>query len=250
MKIEIPTNCPSCSSKLDLVNGQLFCRNKSLCPAQSSKLIENFCSKTKLKGFGPQTIAKLGITKISELFFLTNEELVRAVGDKVATKLTAELDVKLRQDVDFGLVLGSLGIPLIGEVAARKLSQLYNDFDSVKAEGKAGVNLASWKTSAAGRDVMELPWKFGVKQATEASSEPKQSNGLTVCITGKLNDYKNRGEAAAYLESLGYTVKASVTKDVNYLICEDESKTGSSSYKKAQSLGIEILTIKILLENN
>lgn len=248
MKIEIPTNCPSCSSKLDLVNGQLFCRNKSLCSAQSSKLIENFSSKMKLKGFGPQTIAKLEITKISELFFLTSEELVRAVGDKVAMKLLDELDTKLRGNVDFGQVLGSLSIPLIGEVKARALSQLYNDFQSVKAEGKAGEHLAAWKTSPSGIDVMELPWKFSKQQAVEASSEPKPSNGLVVCITGKLSNYKNRSEASAYLESLGYTVKSSVTKDVNILICEDETKRGSSSYKKAELLGIDILTIEQLLK--
>lgn len=248
MKIEIPTNCPSCSSKLDLVNGQLFCRNKSLCSAQSSKLIENFSSKMKLKGFGPQTIAKLEITKISELFFLTSEELVRAVGDKVAMKLLDELNTKLRGNVDFGQVLGSLSIPLIGEVKARALSQLYNDFQSVKAEGKAGEHLAAWKTSPSGIDVMELPWKFSKQQAVEASSESKPSNGLVVCITGKLSNYKNRSEASAYLESLGYTVKSSVTRDVNILICEDETKRGSSSYKKAELLGIDILTIEQLLK--
>lgn len=247
MRIEIPTNCPSCGSKLDLVNGQLFCRNKSLCPDQSSKLIENFCTKMKLKGFGPQTLLKLEVTKVSELFFLTKEDLVRAVGDKVATKLEIELDTKLRQDIDFGSVLGSLSIPLIGEVAARKLSQLYNDFDSVKAEGKAGEHLASWKKSPAGQDVMSLPWKFGKVRETEVNPTT-ESNGLVVCITGKLNDYKNRADASKYLESLGFTMKTSVTKAVNYLICEDESKIGSSSYKKALSLGIDILTIKNLLE--
>lgn len=248
MKIEIPLNCPSCGSKLDLVNDQLFCRNKSMCPAQSSKLIENFCSKMKLKGFGPQTIAKLEITKVSELFFLTKEDLVRAVGDKVATKLELELETKLRQDVDFGSVLGSLSIPLIGEVAAKKLSQLYNDFQSVKAEGKAGENLASWKNTPAGQDVINLPWKFSGARETQVTPAT-ESNGVVLCITGKLNDFKNRADATKYLESLGYTVKPSVTKAVNYLICEDETKIGSSSYKKAQSLGIEVLTIKILLEN-
>lgn len=247
MKIEIPIHCPSCSSKLDNVNGQLFCRNKSLCPAQSSKLIENFSSKMKLKGFGPQTIAKLELTKISELFYLTKEDLVRAVGEKVGDKLLSELESKVRSEPDFGQVLGALGIPLIGEVAAKKLSQLYNDFDSVKAEGKAGVNLASWKTSPAGKDVMELPWNFGKAQELSVNLAT-ESNGFVVCITGSLDDYKNRNEATAFLESLGCTVKKSVTKDVTHLICEDESKIGSSSYKKAQTLGIDILTIKQFLE--
>lgn len=256
MKIEIPTQCPSCGSKLDLVNGQLFCRNKSNCPAQSSKLIENFCSKMKLKGFGPKTIEKLELTKISELFYLTEEDLVRAVGSKVATKLISELNTKVRGDIDFGSVLGSLGIPLIGEVAAKKLSQNCTSFHDVKADGKAGENYRAWLNSPQGKVVIELPWKFstgirGTKANIITTDDlVAQPNGIAVCITGSLQDFANRTDATNYLESLGYTVKKSVTKDVKYLICEDESKRSSSSYKKAETNGIEILSIKELLEKN
>ncbi|BBJ33891.1 NAD-dependent DNA ligase subunit B [Escherichia phage SP15] len=256
MKIEIPTQCPSCGSKLDLVNGQLFCRNKSNCPAQSSKLIENFCTKMKLKGFGPKTIEKLELTKISELFYLTEEDLVRAVGSKVAAKLISELNTKVRGDIDFGSVLGSLGIPLIGEVAAKKLSQNCTSFHDVKADGKAGENYKAWLNSTQGKDVIELPWKFttGIKGAKAeviiTDGLVAQPNGITVCITGSLQDFANRTDATNYLEGLGYTVKKSVTKDVKYLICEDESKRSSSSYKKAETNGIEILSIKELLEKN
>ncbi|EJP1088805.1 hypothetical protein NVD85_004365 [Salmonella enterica] len=256
MKIEIPTQCPSCGSKLDLVNGQLFCRNKSNCPAQSSKLIENFCTKMKLKGFGPKTIEKLELTKISDLFYLTEEDLVGAVGSKVATKLISELNTKVRGDIDFGSVLGSLGIPLIGEVAAKKLSQNCTSFHDVKADGKAGENYKTWLNSPQGKDVIELPWKFskGIRGAKAdiiiTDDLVAQPNGITVCITGSLQDFANRTDATNYLESLGYTVKKSVTKDVKYLICEDESKRSSSSYKKAETNGIEILSIKELLEKN
>ncbi|QXV85278.1 NAD-dependent DNA ligase B subunit [Escherichia phage TrudiRoth] len=256
MKIEIPTQCPSCGSKLDLVNGQLFCRNKSNCPAQSSKLIENFCTKMKLKGFGPKTIEKLELTKISELFYLTEEDLVGAVGSKVATKLISELNTKVRGDIDFGSVLGSLGIPLIGEVAAKKLSQNCTSFYDVKADGKAGENYKTWLNSPQGKDVIELPWKFstgirGTKADIIITDDlVAQPNEITVCITGSLQDFANRTDATNYLESLGYTVKKSVTKDVKYLICEDESKRSSSSYKKAETNGIEILSIKELLEKN
>lgn len=256
MKIEIPTQCPSCGSKLDLVNGQLFCRNKSNCPAQSSKLIENFCTKMKLKGFGPKTIEKLELTKISELFYLTEEDLVGAVGSKVAAKLISELNTKVRGDIDFGSVLGSLGIPLIGEVAAKKLSQNCTSFHDVKADGKAGENYKTWLNSPQGKDVIELPWKFstgirGTKAGIIITDDlVAQPNGITICITGSLQDFANRTDATNYLESLGYTVKKSVTKDVKYLICEDESKRSSSSYKKAETNGIEILSIKELLEKN
>lgn len=254
MKIEIPINCPSCGSKLDLVNGQLFCRNKTSCPAQSSKLIENFCKKMKLKGFGPETIKKLELTLISELFYLTYEDMAGELGSKIAAKLDSELEIKVRGEVDFGSVLGSLGIPLIGEVAAKKLSQNCISFKDVKADGKAGENYKTWMNSPQGEDVINLPWNFS-KGLSGTKAElliiddlVAQPNGITVCITGSLQDFANRTDATTYLENLGFTVKKSVTKDVQYLICEDESKRGSSSYKKAESNGIEILSIKNLLE--
>jgi NAD-dependent DNA ligase len=248
MKIEIPSSCPSCGTHLLNINGQLFCTNKVDCPAQSSKLVENFCSKMKIKGFGPATIEKLEISTISELYHLSMYELTEAVGEKVATKLEAELNEKLRSTVDFASVLGSLSITLIGQVAASKIASKYNSFEDAKADGKAGQNLLAWKDSVVGQDVMTLPWKFGGAQAKAVTTVDAKTLGIDVCITGSLEDFPNRTEATKYLEQLGFSVKKDVTKTVQYLICEDESKIGSSSYKKAQSRGIPILTIKTLVQ--
>ena len=241
-----PTSCPSCGGKLELVNAQLFCRNSENCPAQSSKLLENFCKKMKLKGFGPAAIEKIGLVRISDLFYVTLNDLHEAVGIKTGDKLADELADKLHVEMDFGQFLGSLGIPLIGEVAARKLAAKYNNLEDVVAEGKAGENLKTWKNSSIGKDIMEVPWKFGGAKETSVNLATK-SLGISICITGSLNDYKNRSDASSYLESLGFTVKKSVTKDVRYLICEDASKRSSSSYLKAMEMGIEILSINELI---
>lgn len=247
MKIEIPDNCPSCGTKLVNRNGQLFCVNTDDCPGQNSKLLENFCSKMKVKGFGPATLEKLDISTVSELYDLSKAELVEAVGDKVATKLESELNEKLRGTVDFASLLGSLGITLIGQVAASKIAAQYNNFVDAKATGKAGENLQAWKNTATGKDIMSIPWNFGEAQANAATTVDAKSLGIDVCITGSLDDYPNRMEATKYLEQHGFGVKKDVTKTVQYLICEDETKIGSSSYKKAQSRGIPILTIKQLI---
>lgn len=244
LKIEIPANCPSCGSSLELVNSQLFCRNKTTCPAQSSKLLENFCSKLKLKGFGPKTLEKLGITSIPELWYLTSKDLNLAVGDKVGTKLNLELESKLRTAVLFQDVLSSLGIPLLGDVAARKLAVNFNSFKGITAEGKLGESLASWLASDMGKEVVALPWTFVHKSATPAS----KSLGIEVCITGVLKDFKNRRDAKEYLTNLGVSVKDNMVKSVSYLICEDDTKKTSASYKKAEQNGTPILTIKELLE--
>jgi DNA ligase (NAD+) len=65
-----------------------------------------------------------------------------------------------------------------------------------------------------------------------------------VVITGKLNDYKNRNEAKAYLEGLGFSVKPSVTKKTDYLVDEEGRK--SSSRTKAESYGVTITSINEL----
>ncbi|QYC51526.1 putative NAD-dependent DNA ligase, subunit B [Erwinia phage KEY] len=247
MKINIPSNCPSCGSKLELLNAQLFCRNTELCPAQNSKIIENFCSKMKLKGFGPSTIEKLQIIGIGEMLYLTLADIQEVMGEKMAAKLYAELEAKLHQNIDFGQFLGSLSIPLIGEVAARKIAQKYNSLSEAQADGKAGENLKAWKNSPIGKEVMAAQWNFS--RARETSVNPDAENlNIAVCITGSLVDFKNRSDASSYLESLGLTVKKSVTKDVKYLILEDESKRSSSSTLKAISNGVEIVTINQLKE--
>lgn len=247
MKIIFPSNCPSCGSKLELVNAQLFCRNSELCPAQNSKIIENFCSKMKLKGFGPSTIEKLELNGISELLDLTLLDIQEVMGEKMAAKLYAELEAKLHQNIDFGQFLGALSIPLIGEVAARKISQKYNSLEEAQADGKAGENLKSWKASVIGKEVLKAGWNFSRVRETSVNPNTESLN-IAVCITGSLVDFKNRSEASSYLESLGLTVKKSVTKDVKYLILEDESKRSSSSTLKAISNGVEIVTIKQLKE--
>ncbi|ASV43440.1 DNA ligase [Vibrio phage JSF12] len=255
--IQIPTECPSCQSKLVKVNGQLFCRSTS-CPAQSSKLVENFCKKNKIKGFGEKTVAKLGLSSIPELLNLTEHTLIDTLGEKVGSKLF--LEVQSIKNLTFAQVLGSLGINLIGTVAAEKVAVICGDFTEITPQNlataglgeKATQSLTSWVNSLDGQDTIEAFSSFMVFEANTTGSRSEEFavnyEPVDICITGSLLDFKSRSEAAAYLKQFGITVKDSVTKTVKYLVCEDEKKTSSSSYKKAQAAGIPILSIKNLLE--
>jgi len=69
-----PTNCPACSSILVWINDQLFCK-QSDCSAQSTKKIEHFAKTLKIKGLGPATIEKLGLSDYHDIFSLTQEEI-------------------------------------------------------------------------------------------------------------------------------------------------------------------------------
>jgi len=66
------------------------------------------------------------------------------------------------------------------------------------------------------------------------------STSGVICLSGSLSSYKTKAEATAELESLGYEVKSSVTKDVTILVNETGVETAKTL--KALEKGIQIVT--------
>ena len=242
MKIEIPTCCPTCDSELEQINSQLFCRNKS-CGAQFSKRLEAFTKKMNMKGFGPKTLEKLDLKSFEELYTIYLEDLENVLGEKTAAKLYAE--IQKSKNTSFARFLAALSIPLIGDTAAKKIARFANSLEEITEENlieagvgpKARENILYWLSDNL---PLNLPISF------EAVKEPKIQNKGTVCITGKLTNFKNRTDAKEFLESLGYKVTTSVTSKTDYLV--DEEGRESSKSKKAEQLNVKIVTIKQLEE--
>jgi NAD-dependent DNA ligase len=244
IKIEVPTTCPSCASELEEVNFQMFCRGKS-CPAQTAKTVEAYAKKMKLKGLGPKTIETLELDSIPDIYDLEEDYIVHCLGQKTGEKVYAI--IKSTTNVDFDMYLSALSIPLIGATASRKVGTVANTLseitDSKLLEAglglKARANLMNWLNN----NIHEYE-----NLVTFSKKKPKtiiKPLG-SVVITGKLNDFKNRTEASNFLRDKGYTVLSGVTNKVNYLICEDGSSSSKST--KAETLNIEICTIKQLME--
>lgn len=248
--INAPTECPSCGSTLERVNDQLFCYNSNNCPAQSSGKLINFCKKLKIKGFGASTLSTLGFSNINDLLYLTPElGQEHGLSEHMAKKLTLVVQERLNSGIDYREFLSALSVPLLGDSASSKINvdSINNiTYEQCKSDGlgdKVTDNLIEW---------LELEWPelepLWHKYLTYNNKiQNVDNNGKTVVITGKLNEFKNRTEAKKHLESLGFSVKSSVTKNTDYLICEDG--TTGSSYKKATSLNIPITTIKSLEDN-
>ena len=242
--IEIPSTCPSCEGKLELVNEQLFCYNKS-CPAQTLKKILHFAKVIGIKGLGEKTLEKLDFETYRDLYEFSESYFVDTLGETIGRKLFKEIQKSKQVPLNTGLA--AFGIPLIGETAAKKLSKVCQSLDDICEEtcklaglgDKATLNLMDWILS---EDALDLPINTRFEQ--EQVATPASSLGITVCITGKLNNYKNRSDAAKYLGSLGYKVVDSVTKTTNILICEEDKQ--SSKLTKAQQLNIPIMSIEEL----
>jgi DNA ligase (NAD+) len=241
MRIQIPTECPCCNYALELVNDQLFCRNTA-CGAQLNKKLEHFCKTLGIKGMGARTVEKLELADITEVFYLDQDQVTNAVGSaKVAEKLLTEIEKA--KSADLATILASFSIPLVGNTASTKLCLVVDSIDEINQEtckqaglgDKVTQNLLSWLET----DFLEmrefLPFSF-------QSSKNSVVNGnlKTVCITGKLSSYKTKAEAHKALEIAGYKAVESITKTTDYLV--DEEDKGSTKRKKAESLGITIIT--------
>ena len=246
MKISIPTECPSCGSKLVLVKDQLFCKN-SKCEAQSVKKLEHFCKSLKIKGFGPVALEKLQLESIVDLYRFSEFTYKDKLGDTIGLKLFKEVR-RSEKEASLASVIAGLSITLIGYMAASKLCTKINSIADINATvckdvglgEKATSNILEFLNSEEYLDLEPIISKFKNIPNTKSSI----SNGKVVCITGKLDNFKNRSEAAEFLQTLGFTVVDSVTKATDILINEEDRP--SSKLTKALSLGIRVTTIKDL----
>lgn len=246
--ITIPLQCPCCAAKLSLINEQIFCTNTS-CPAQLSKKMEHFVKVLAIKGLGPKSLDKLGLTDLLDIFYLDEGEIADALGKTIAAKIIKEIE-SAKNNASLATVIESFGIPLVGGTASTKIASIVSSIDAITAEAckEAGLgdkvtsNLLNWVATEYQEIKEFLPFKFPSKQVTIA-------DGLTVCITGKISSYKTKADAGVALAAAGYRLVDSVTKSLNYLV--DEEDKSSTKRAKAESYGIPIITdLKSLLERN
>lgn len=243
MKIEIPTTCPSCDSKLQRVKDQLFCRNPN-CGEKQIKQVVNYAKVMKIKGLGDKTVEKLGVRTIPEIYSLHLTVASATIGDKMAAKLIGEIENSKHTTLD--KFIAACSIPLIGQTAGKKLaSVISNPFDlsyeNCKKAGlgdKATENLLSWFNTEFMDNLSTLPLEFTESTSTKDSS-------ITICITGKIPGY-TKSKLAQELASFGVNVVDNVSKKIDYLVCN--ARKDSTKERKATELGIKILTLDELIK--
>lgn len=203
------------------------------------KAIEHFAKSLKIKGLGPSAIEKLQINTIPEIYELTEDEVVAVLGDKTGSKLYAE--IQQSKSASLNQLLTAFGIPLVGKTASAKLCSVIRHIDEISEQTckEAGLgpkvtsNLLTWFETEFKPCLTHLEFTF------EAEAVASKSKGV-ICITGKLNSFKSKEAAKVALETAGYEVKSSVTKDVNILV--NESGIESAKTQKARDSGVVIVT--------
>jgi len=235
-----PEFCPSCTSTLEWRNDLLYCENSN-CTAKVEKVVQHFARTLKIKGLGPKSVEKLGLSRIDDIYNLHRDYTVLKLGSElVADKLL--LEIEKSKQAHLQELLPAFSIPLLGRTASDKLCSVVHHVSEIDTQTcrKAGLgpkvtdNLLRWYNTQYlnGYEFLPFSWNREVQST--------QSIKGVVVISGKLKTFPTKAVAKALLQKKGYVVKENLSKGTDFLV--NESGIASSKVKKATEMGITIIT--------
>ena len=146
-------------------------------------------------------------------------------------------------------VLVALSIRHVGPSAARDLAREMRSMDAIanaSEEELAAVDgigptiaasIKAWFEVDWHREIVEKWRAAGVRMEDEGPSGPRPLEGVSVVITGSLEDY-SRDSATEEVQRRGGKVSGSVSKKTSFVVAGDKP---GSKYDKAVKLGVPVL---------
>jgi DNA ligase (NAD+) len=201
----------------------------------TSKVLEHFIKTIDIKGLGPASVQKMGLTHPVDIFEDQNWNKLGANGAKV------EAEIERTKTKPYDLVLASLGIPGVGRRAAKLIIAhipAFRNLRDIETTNIKGVGPSTVDSVLSWLDENE-DWVHTLPLQLEqnATVETVLGTQRKVCITGKLD--MTRSQLADILETKGFKVTNTVTKDCHALITAGDNS--SSKYKRATTLGVTII---------
>ena len=266
----IPDKCPVCGQEARIRKENdvetLYCMNPD-CVAKKIKSFSLFTSRDAMNidGLSEATLEKfiaMGfIHNFGDIFEIGKykDQIVEmeGFGQKSFDNLMASLEKA--KETTLAKVIYSLGITGIGLANAKVICKYFDDdiekirhadeeeISSIEGIGPviAGSLADYFKNAENNRKLDHLLSHLHLVH--EETSAEQVFAGKTFVITGSVEHFSNRSEAKEFIEARGGKVTGSVTKKTDYLINNDKT-SASSKNKKAQELGIPILSEEDFLE--
>lgn len=262
-KIDKPTHCPCCGSKLIYDDVNIYCPNDN-CEDKIVAKLSNFASKNAMDidGLSEKTIRlmfnKLGVSKFSDLFKISALELSVLDGFK-SKKITNYLNsIEKCKNVNFANFIYSLNIGNVGVKTAKDLAKAFTTLDDLKAVtiqdlleiDDIGETIANnivdfFRNNDNLSEIAELlSCGIKIKYNQKASNQNSKFSGKTVVLTGTLENM-SRDEATEILESLGAKVSSSVSSKTDFVLAGENA---GSKLSKAKVLGVKIISLQDVKE--
>ncbi|MCH5159259.1 MAG: NAD-dependent DNA ligase LigA [Clostridiales bacterium] len=263
IKIEKPTHCPACDSKLVEVGANLYCTNAEHCRPQIVARIAHYCSKKAcdIGGISDKTVEllvdKLGVKSVADLYsltesqlseiFITDERKKGNVTSKKAQNVVAAIEKS--KEVSLPQFIFALGLDNVGTVTAKDLATRFGSVenlskatveDLIQINGVGDVvadGIVQFFDEEQNMEIIHRLKDIGIAPSYEQKAAVGVFVGKKVVLTGSLAHY-TRGQASKLIEEQGGEIASSVSRSVNLVIVGADA---GSKLEKARSLGIEVI---------
>ena len=272
-RFEMPTHCPECGTPVTArlrdvadpdggTEATVRCPNRA-CPAQIKAQIFYFARRFAMDvdhlgiALVDQLVGKGIVRDVADLYALTREEVasLERMGEKSAKNVIDSIETSRNKTLD--KVLCGLGIPQIGQVAAKQLAEtggslqrmlawtpeeLTEYVDDIRGFGPKMVeSVALFFQDPDQRRLMEKLLERGVglhAQPKHAAVTTGPLVGQSFCVTGVLS--RKREDIHAELRAAGARIDDGVKKDTTYLVAGE--KTGKAKLDQAKKFGTKVIS--------
>jgi DNA ligase (NAD+) len=272
-RFEMPSVCPSCGTAVTSrlrdesdpeggTEATVRCPNRS-CPAQIKAQIFYFARRFAMDidhlgiALVDQLVDKGVVRDVADLYALTEAQVgsLARMGDKSAKNVIASIAGSRTRTLD--RVLCGLGIPQIGQVAARQLAAASGTLETILAWSPEEMRERVDEIRGFGPKMVESVVAYFADPATQAllrkllahgvgtHAQPREVAvtegpliGKSFCVTGVLS--RKRDDIHADLRAAGARVDDGVKKDTTFLVAGD--KTGKAKLDQAKKTGTRVIT--------
>ena len=250
--------CPECGGMTKCSGDNLICSNPD-CSGKLINKLDHFCGKKGLdiRGLSKATLEKLiewnMVSNYSDIYHLADHKVEWMSKPGFGSKSVSNIldAIEESRNVELPSFISAIGVPQVGLAIAKKLvmaAPSYEDFRE-KVNSKYDFSVLDGFADSKTQAILS----FNYTAADEVYKEMKIINapkeevkdnklaGITVCITGRLKAFTNRGALIEIITSHEGKVVDRMSQTVEVLINNDIASE-SAKNKYAKEHGIPILT--------
>ncbi|MGH3319020.1 MAG: NAD-dependent DNA ligase LigA [Streptosporangiaceae bacterium] len=258
-----PSHCPECGTRLERDESEVDwrCPNTRSCPAQLRERIFFVAGRGAfdIETLGYEAVVALLdaglLTDEGDLFLLDEDALascpffVRKGGGLTANAGKLMGNLKEAKQRPLWRVLVALSIRHVGPTAAQALAREFRALDRIAEASEerladvegVGPTIArsvrEWFAVDWHREVVDKWRRAGVRMGEETAAAPRTLEGVTVVITGSLDQF-SRDSAAEAVQDRGGRAASSVSKKTYFVVVGENP---GSKYDTAVRLGVPVL---------
>jgi DNA ligase (NAD+) len=255
-EFKFPNVCPECGSPVmrDEGGAALRCTGAE-CPAQRLRNIAHFASRNAMdiEGLGIAVVSQLldtGLIQTSGDLYYIDAQSVASLprfGKKSAENLMNAIEKS--KENDLSKLLNALGIPQVGQSAAKALAEHFGTLEAIEAAsteeltavGDIGLvtaeNIREWFSNPQSQHLLKRLKDAGVNMSSRAEKTDNRFAGQTFVLTGALKNY-TREEAGDIIIKHGGSVSSAVSKKTTWVLAGEDA---GSKLTKAQGLGVPVI---------